>query len=150
MKGWQKFAVLVGGAALLAATFIDTIAVIGRHIGFPLSGSIELMQAVVLVSGGIGLVIATAEGSHARVRLLVDRLEGGRRLLADRFSDALTLIFLLVLLAGASWILADLWDAHERSEVIGVPWLALRIFANLCLLAGSLVLLARIFGKARK
>ena len=149
MNRWLKLAILVGGAALLAATFIDTIAVIGRHIGYPLIGSIELMQAVVLVSGGIGVVIATVENSHARVRLLIDRLEGACRVLADRLSDALTLLFFLVLLAGATWIVADLWNAHEQSEVIGVPWLVLRIFANLCLLAGSVVLLARIFGKVR-
>lgn len=144
MSGWKKLAIWTGGLALLAATLIDTVAVIGRYAGVPLGGSIELMQAVVLVSAGIGIVIATAENAHARVRLLVDRLDASGRAIADRFSDALTMLFLLVLLAGSAWISWDLWDAHERSEVVGVPWRALRIFANACLLAGSAVLMARI------
>ena len=34
----------IGGAALLAAMSIDTLAVIGRYIGLPLRGSIELIE----------------------------------------------------------------------------------------------------------
>ena len=134
----------IGGAALLAATFTDTIAVIGRHVGMPLPGSIELMQAVVLVSSAIGMVIATWEDSHARVRLLVDRLGRASRAIADRLSDAMTFIFVLALLAGSFWLSADLWDGYEQSEVVGVPWSVLRLIANLCLAAIALILLGRV------
>src|SRR5690606_16773026 len=74
MKPSMRLLVWAGGVALLFATVIDTIAVIGRHIGLPLAGSIELMQAAVLVSGAVGLLVATIEQSHARVHLLVERL----------------------------------------------------------------------------
>jgi TRAP-type C4-dicarboxylate transport system permease small subunit len=139
--------VWIGGIALLLAVAIDTIAVIGRHIGFPLTGSIELMQAVILVSGGLALVVATAEQSHARVRLLVDKLSEGHRRVADRLSDALTLLFFLPLLVGSVWLAADLWNAHEQSEWLGVSWRALRLIANLCLLGVSGLLFWRVFGK---
>lgn len=134
----------IGGIALLAATFIDTIAVIGRHVGMPLIGSIELMQAVVLLSSSIGIVVATLENSHARVRLLVDRLQPPSRAIADRLSDGLTLIFLLCVLAGSIWLAVDLWGGHEQSELLGVPWAALRLIANLCLLTASSILMWRI------
>lgn len=150
MKSPRDLAIIAGGLALLAATAIDTVAVIGRNIGLPLTGSIELMQAAVLVSGGIGLVIATTEQSHARVRLLVDKLSPTWRALANRLSDTLTLLFFLALLTGSVWLSADLWDAHEQSEVIGVPWRLLRLIANACLLATSVLLLLRIVRGAAK
>ena len=52
MSGPLKAAIWLGGIALLAATAIDTLAVIGRHLGIPVTGSIELMQAAVLECRG--------------------------------------------------------------------------------------------------
>ncbi len=140
----------IGGIALLAATFIDTIAVIGRHVGLPLIGSIELMQAAVLVSSSIGIVVATLDNSHARVRLLVDRLQAPKRLIADRFSDGLTLVFLVGVLAGSVWLAIDLWDGHEQSEMLGVPWDVLRLIANLSLLTAAAILALRVVRRTRQ
>lgn len=140
----KRACIWVGGLALLAATATDTLAVIGRAIGAPLTGSIELMQAIVLVSGTFGLIVATLDDSHARVRLVVDRLSAGKRLWADRFSDVLALLFVLALLAGSVWLAVELWGSHEQSEVIGVPWALLRLIANGVLLAVAVILLWRI------
>ncbi len=143
-----KITIWLGGIALLAATAIDTLAVIGRHVGLPLTGSIELMQAAVLVSGGLGLVVATATQAHARVRLLVDRLSPAGRAVADKFADLLSLLFFSALLIGSVWLSADLWNAHEVSEILGVPWRLLRLFANACLLIAAANLILRIVRKA--
>lgn len=148
MNNGTKVVVWAGGIALLAATAIDTVAVIGRHVGLPLTGSIELMQAMVLISGSLGLVIATIEQSHVRVRILVDRMSAARRRVADRASDALTFLFCLALLAGSVWISIDLWHAQEQSELLGVPWRLLRLIANFCLLSVCLIVLWRIVRKA--
>ncbi|MFB0610713.1 TRAP transporter small permease [Aurantiacibacter poecillastricola] len=145
----MRLAVWIGGSALLAATAIDTLAVIGRHVGLPVTGSIELMQAAVLVSGGLGLVIATIVQSHARVRLFIDRLSPPGQVLADRISDALSLIFFLGLLIGSAWLSLDLWDAHEQSEILGVPWRWLRVIANLCLFIAAASLALRIVRKVQ-
>jgi TRAP-type C4-dicarboxylate transport system permease small subunit len=144
MTGGKRIAVLIGGLALLSATAIDTLAVIGRHAGAPVHGSIELMQAAVLVSGAVAILISTVDMAHARVRLLVARLSPRQRIWADRFSDFLTLIFYLCLLAGTGWIAWDLRAAHEQSELLGIPWMALRIAAGLCLLAACGALAWRI------
>lgn len=149
MMSAKNLAIVAGGVALLAAAAIDTIAVIGRNIGLPLTGSIEAMQAAVVISGGIGLIIATIEQSHARVRLVVDRLTPEWRVWADRASDVLTLIFVVALLAGSIWLAADLWHAHEQSELLGIPWRLLRMVANGSLLAVSVILVWRIAQKAR-
>ena len=139
-----RLIIWTGGLALLAATAIDTFAVIGRHVGLPVPGSIEMMQAVVLVSGVIAMLVATIENAHARVKLVVDRLSPARRAVADRLSNLLTLLFFAALLAGSSWIAWDLRDAYEQSELLGIPWLALRVIAGLVLLATCGVLALRV------
>lgn len=120
----------VGGAALLLATGIDTLAIVCRYLGFPITGSIEMMQAVVLVSGVIALVMSTWEDSHARVHLLLDRMGPRGKVLAHWLSDLTTLLFLAALLAGSVWLAIDLWPGFERSELVGVPWSVLRLIVN--------------------
>jgi len=146
----SRLAIWTGGLALLAATAIDTFAVIGRHIGMPLGGSIELMQAAVLVSGALGIVISSLDDAHARVKLVVDRLPPGWRGAADRASDALSVLFVLSLLIGSAWIAFDLRGGHEQSELVGVPWWVLRLVANVCLLATVVILGWRVIGLRAK
>ncbi|WP_137680115.1 TRAP transporter small permease [Aurantiacibacter suaedae] len=144
MSAALRIIIWIGGLALLGATAVDTAAVIGRHVGFPIPGSIEMMQAIVLVSGIVAILVATIESSHARVKLVVSRLAPSRRLLADRLSDLLTLAFVAALLAGSSWIAWDLRHAHEQSELLGIPWMALRIIAGVVLVACCGVLAWRV------
>src|SRR5690606_33989396 len=66
--------VWIAGGALLAAVAVDSLAMIGRQIRIPLLGSIEIVEAVVLFAAGGGLIIATLDGAHARVNLLLERL----------------------------------------------------------------------------
>ena len=148
MNRLSRAIVWTGGIALLAATAIDTVAVAGRHVSLPLVGSIELMQAAVLVSGSIAILVATMEGTHARVKLLVDRLGPRGRRLADRFSDLLTLAFFAAILVGTGWLAWDLRHGHEQSELLGVPWSAMRLVALVCLLAACAALVRRIFRPA--
>lgn len=136
--------VWTGGAALLAAMAIDTFAVAGRNLGMPIIGSIELVQAAVLVSGTVALVLATLHGGHARVRLLTDRLHGmPRQALATAARLASACLF-AALAWGSIWLAADLWGGHERSEVVGVPWRVLRLMANAGFLACTLIALAQV------
>lgn len=146
----KKMIVIIGGCSLLGATAIDTLAVIGRHIGLPIRGSIELMQAMVLISGTTSIVLATVAGTHPRVKVIVDRLTGATREFADRASTLLTALFFLLLLIGSVWLSIDLWSSHEMSEVLGVPWRWMRVFANLCLIAGMFITLRQLVGRASR
>ena len=144
----RRIAVWTGGAALLAATAVDTLAVVGRNIGLPLVGSIELVQAAVLVAGVFGLIFATAGDDHARVRIVTDRLSRGRAWV-DVVGPLSMALFFAALLVGSVWLAADLWHGHERSELLGVSWRALRLIANLGLAACIVVALAAIFRRKR-
>ncbi|MXO58430.1 TRAP transporter small permease subunit [Altererythrobacter salegens] len=110
----------------------------------PILGSIELVQGAVLVSGTVALVLATLSGGHARVRLVTDHLQGlPRRLLASAARIASVSLFAALAL-GSIWLAADLWNGHERSEVVGVPWRVLRLVANAGFLACALIALKQI------
>ena len=148
MSTLRNLMVWTGGAALLAATAVDTVAVIGRQVGFRVHGAIELIQAAVLVAGAVALVAATAARAHARVRIVVERLANARPWF-DRLSEGLAAVFLAALLTGSAWLSADLWNSHEVSEVAGVPWRWMRLAANLALAAMLVLTLRHIVGSRR-
>jgi TRAP-type transport system small permease protein len=140
--------VWVAGGALLVAMATDTIAMLGRHLRMPLLGSIEIVQAAVLVASSGALLLATALDAHARVHLLQRRLAPRVRLGLERFSLVAAIGLVLALLAGSLWITVDLWHGHEESELLRIPWRPLRVIV-LLLLAGLLGILLRQLG-ARK
>jgi TRAP-type C4-dicarboxylate transport system permease small subunit len=127
--------VAVGGFALLTAMMTDTLAVIGRHTGIPLIGSIEVVQAAVLVAGSAGLVLATLAKSHAAVRLVLDHVTSRARARLVCVNRLLGAVFFAALLAGSIWIAVDLWSSQEESELLKIPFRPLRLATVLALAA---------------
>jgi TRAP-type C4-dicarboxylate transport system permease small subunit len=134
----------LGAAALLFAMAVDAIAVLGRHIGKPLLGSIELMQAAILVAASAAIVSATMVNKHAVVHLLIDRLSPRARSIMDRVHAALCAIFFLALAAGSIWIALDLRGGHEESELLRIPYAPLRIISILSVLGAALIYVLRV------
>jgi len=132
--------VWLAGGALLVAVAVDSLAMIGRQIRFPLIGSIEIVEAVVLIAAGGGLIIATLDGAHARVNLLLERLPKRWRERVLRLHALAAALLFAALLAASVWIAADLWGGHEESELLRIPYRPLRIAAVLTV--GVLFLLA--------
>jgi TRAP-type C4-dicarboxylate transport system permease small subunit len=147
MNWATRITIWIGGVALLGATLADTVAVIGRKIGLPLHGSIELVQLCVLVAGAIALLLSTLAGSHAKVHLVVDRLGDRWRDAALRGNSLLAAGFFIALLVGSAWLAVDLWNGHEQSELLGIPWRWMRMLANLCFAAIIVLLLRQAFGR---
>lgn len=148
---WLDRAVfLVGSTGLLAAMFADSLAVLGRHVGLPLIGSIEIVQASVVLLASAAMVGATLHGKHARAHLVVDRLrQRGRRLLLGA-ADVVSAGVFLWFAAGSLWIAAEMRDGHEHSELLHIPWSWLRvtwIAASLLIAAVFLVRALRGSGK---
>jgi hypothetical protein len=136
--------VWTAGGALLLATATDTLAMLGRHLHLPLLGSIEIVQAAVLIAAAGALLIATIFDSHARVHLLQRLPTGVLRQLGTVHTLA-GMAVVLALLAGSAWITADLWYGHEESELLRIPWLPLRLIVLLMLLSLLGVQLRRLF-----
>lgn len=124
----------VGATALLAAMGVDTLAVIGRHIGVSLLGSIELVQAAMLLASSAALVAATMQHQHASVHLLIDRLPAQMQRAAKVCGLLFSIVFFLCLTAGSVWIAADMWSAHEASDLLKIPYAPLRLASIISLL----------------
>jgi TRAP-type C4-dicarboxylate transport system permease small subunit len=125
---------IIGAAGLLLAMGVDVLAVIGRHLGVSLLGSIELVQAAMLLASSAALVAATLHRQHASVHLLIDRISISWRAGIRIFNALLALLFFLALAAGSLWIAHDLWHAHEGSDLLKIPYAPLRIASIIALL----------------
>lgn len=149
MKGLREALVWMAGGALLVAMVVDTTAMLGRQLHWPLLGAIEIVQAAVLFGGAGALLLASLEHSHARVHLLLDRLPPRMQVLLARLHAAFALVFYAGLLAGSAWIAADLWYGHEQSELLRIPYRPLRIAVVLVLVTLLLDAIRRLLHKVR-
>lgn len=127
----QDLLVWIAGGALLLAMLVDTLAMLGRQVRWPLLGSIELVQAAVLFAACGGLVVAARAQTHARVHLLLERSTGRMRTALNLINAIVSALVYAALLAGSLWIALDLWHAQEESETWHLPYRPLRIVAVL-------------------
>jgi TRAP-type C4-dicarboxylate transport system permease small subunit len=139
----------IGACALLLAMVVDAIAVVGRHIGVPLLGSLELVQAAILVASSAALVSATLAGRHASARFLIDRVSPRVRAVMQRSNGVLTLVFFLALAVGQIWIAADLWHGHEDSELLHIPYAPLRVTSIVAVVLAALIVLKQTLLRSR-
>jgi TRAP-type C4-dicarboxylate transport system permease small subunit len=149
MKALKNALVWVAGGALLLAMLTDTAAMLGRQLHWPLLGAIELVQAAVLFGSAGALLLATLEQSHARVHLLMDRLPSHWQVILARLHAVFSLLFYAGLLAGSAWLALDLWNGHEESELLGIPYRPLRVTVVLVLAALVLDAARRVVQKVR-
>jgi TRAP-type transport system small permease protein len=118
---------LIGSAGLLVAAASDAVAVLGRHVGFRLLGSIEIVQFAVVVVASAALVTATLLQAHAAVHLLTSRLAPRTAAKLARGASLLSAITLIAMAVGSLWIIADLWNGFERTELLKLPLYPFRI-----------------------
>jgi TRAP-type transport system small permease protein len=139
----------IGGGALLFAMAVDVSAVVGRHLGVTLRGSIELVRAAILVASSCAVVLATQAGRHAKVHLLLQRLRQREQTIVRLLGNALGIVFFMLLAAGGTWIAGDLWHGHEESELLHIPYAPLRVIAIGAMLGAAAVLLIQRLGAKR-
>lgn len=121
-----------GALGLLGAMFTDVIAVIGRQIGMPFLGSVEMAQICVVLVGATALVVATGAREHASVRVITERLGERTRGGLERVAHLTSAAFFALLLAGSVWIAWELRDGAERTELLLFPVMLLRIYWIAC------------------
>lgn len=121
--------VWISGGALLAAMAVDSLAMLGRQVRIPLLGSIEIVEAAIVVASAGALIIATLDGAHARVNLVLDRLSPRWKTRLEGLHGLAAAFVHASLVAGTVWIAHDLWSGHEESELLHIPYRPLRIVA---------------------
>lgn len=115
-----------GSAGLLGAMLIDATAVLGRHLGVPLLGSIELVEACIVWMASASLVGTTLERGHASVHILTERLSPAPKLALRRAADLASALFFALIALGSAWLLFDVWRGDEQSELLHIPIAPLR------------------------
>lgn len=133
-----RVSLVAGSIGLLGIMVIDSAAVIGRHIGVPLLGSIELCEALIVVMASASLIGTTLERGHASVHILTERLGEHTRRWLRRATDLSSAFFCATIAVGSAWIAVELWGSDEQSELLGIPLGPLRLL--LCVSAVGLVL----------
>lgn len=141
---------IAGGCALFAAMTVDVLAVLGRHLGWPLLGSIEIVQALVLIAGVCALLAATLARLHARVHLLLERLPAPAHAALRRLNDGAAALFFALLAVGSAWLMWDLWAQYEHSELQHVPYRPLRILTTLACIAIAGAFLRQALARERR
>jgi TRAP-type transport system small permease protein len=121
----------IGACGLLIVMAVETVAVIGRHVGWPLLGAIEIIQAAILTAACAATVTATLNQAHATVHLLIDRLPHKPKQWLLRFTGLLSAAFFAGLAIAAVWLTVDFWQAHEESELLHISFRPLRALTAL-------------------
>lgn len=124
----RGLALALGSTALLLAMATDSLSVAGRHLGFTIVGTIEIVEMCIVVAATSALVIAALDHGHARVRIVLERLGPGSTMWLDRLADTLSVVVFVLLAAGSVWLAGDLWNGHEATEVLGLPLRWFRAF----------------------
>lgn len=132
-----QVAYALGAVGLLGATGADALAVLGRHTGLHLLGSIELVQSAVVLLGCAAMLIATIIRGHASVHIVTDRLALSTRRRLARAAALAGAVLFAILAAGTGWIVAELWHGREETELLHLPirWLRLLWLAFTVLIA---------------
>lgn len=136
-----------GAVGLLGAMATDGVAVIGRHIGVPLTGSIELVQAFIVLGASSAIAYASLGAAHAAVDLVFHRLPMSAQRLATGLAALLGFLFLAALVTGSGWILWEYWNAAERTELLGIEVKWLRLFWMLCAIIAAFALLSPLYSR---
>lgn len=120
-------AYVLGSIGLLAATAADSLAVAGRHTGLHLIGSIELVQTSVVLLAAAAMFMVTIGRGHATVHIVTERLAKPAAKRLGRVADLISALAFLTLAAGSAWVLAEMWNGFEQTELLHIPlrWLRL-------------------------
>jgi TRAP-type transport system small permease protein len=145
--GLEGVVLLTGAVGLIGAMLADGIAVVGRHIGIPFTGSIELVQAFIVLGAASAIAYASLGATHAAVDLIFHRLPISAQHLANRFAALLGFLFLAALVIGSAWIAWEYRDAGERTELLGIELKWLRLFWLACAVIAAAAMLAPLFAK---
>jgi hypothetical protein len=118
---------LLGSVGLIMATAADAVSVAGRHLGFRLIGSIELVQAAVVLLASAAMLVVTIGRGHASVHMVTGRLRSATRVKLGRAVALISAAVFLALAAGSAWIVAELWHGYEQTELLHLPLRWLRV-----------------------
>jgi TRAP-type C4-dicarboxylate transport system permease small subunit len=140
----------VGATGLVGLMVIGCVAVIGRHVRWPLLGALELAQVAIVPAACASMIIAALANAHATVHLVTDRLPARLRRVTARVSALLAGLFFGGLAVATGWLAFDFWNSFEETDVLHIPFRPLRVLVAACAAALALIFLRRALRRERE
>lgn len=141
---------VIGAACLVGMTFLTCADVIGRRLGHPIFGSVELVGYMAILSAAMALPYTHQVKGHIGVEILV-------RIFSERVQtiiDTGTSILSLLLFGTVTWrMLVYAHTMRESGEVsmnLEFPIHLVIFIVSLCLLVFTAVILQDIFNNLKK
>jgi TRAP-type C4-dicarboxylate transport system permease small subunit len=133
----------VGAAGLLCMMLVEAAAVIGRHIGMPVMGALEIVQFAIVPAACASMLIATLQGAHAAVHMITERMPQSAQGVALRIGSALAGACFATLTVGSAWLAFEYWNTFEQTEVLDLSLRPLRLLITLAAAALTCVFFHR-------
>jgi len=132
----HRFLIFAGSAGLLVAMATDALAVLGRHVGFAVIGSIEIFQVAAVVALSSSILMVSMMNRHATVDLIIGRASGRTRAFLAQIGRAALAITFGLIAFGSIWVAVDLWPTSEMTELLSIRLAPFRlIWITACTLA---------------
>jgi len=120
---WIDGALRVSAVALLLALLGSVvIGVVSRQLNQPVTWSDETAQYLLVWTGFVGWMIGARKREHIRINVIIDRLPGAARRVAEVIIQLAVIAFALGLLAYGTPLIERNWD---------VEWISLPLPAGL-------------------
>lgn len=104
---------MISGATLLILMVMITVDAVGRKLGYPLPGSLELSEAMMVIIVYLALFAVQYHRENVFVSIVTHQLSERKQALLDMFA-ALIGVALFALLAWMGWLRA--MDAYRMGE----------------------------------
>ena len=121
----------IGAGGLLSLMAVEAAAVLGRHVGIPITGALEIAQACIVFAACAAMLVATLQGAHAAVHMLTDHMPPSLQRQVFRAGSVLAGLCFAALAAGSAWLAFEYWNSYEQTEVLHIPFRPLRAVVTL-------------------
>jgi len=133
---------LLGGVVLTFMMLITVMDVILRFLGKPITGTYELVLLGGAVVIGCAIPMTSHEGAHVNVDFLLEHVSGGTRKATLVFTRLWGIAFFFLL----GWNLfaqgTNLYNKHEVSLTLHVPYYPVAYILGVCSFVECLVLVS--------
>ncbi len=126
---------MISGLALLAIIILTIADIIGRHMGTPIPGAIDLIQLLACLSTAAAIPYVTAVKGHIAVEFFFQRLTPQRRIFWDTLNRLTIIIFFMYLAIKSFQHGSRLLEKNAVALSLGIPifWILWVMGVSFCL-----------------
>ena len=139
---------VLGVAAYGAAALVTVVDVLGRRVGLPVDGVVDLVQLFVVAGAWLVMPFAFMTGAHVGVDFLVERMPRGPATLLRALATAVAVALLGLMFWYGYQTMQMRMMFGDRSQQLGIPivwyWIPLVGGLAISMLGAALGLLAAI------